>query len=107
MRRRMIIGVNPELEASLREYHRHLLKKITQRLGFSQHGWHQDYGVSYDTFGADTMKGLAELGLKLREELYAGMTDALKVMKRYCAEGEISSGRSTAAKTLSAILELV
>jgi hypothetical protein len=70
-------------------------------------GWHQDYGVSYDTFGADTMEGLAELGLKLREELYAGKTDALKVMKRYCAEGEISSGRSAVAKKLSAILEFI
>jgi hypothetical protein len=44
--------------------------------------------------------------LKLREELYAGKTDALKVMMRYCG-GEISSGRSTAGKKLSAILEVI
>jgi hypothetical protein len=53
------------------------------------------------------MKELAKLGLKLREELYAGKTDALKVMKLYCEEGEISSGRSSVAKKLSAILEVI
>ena len=70
-------------------------------------GWHQDYSASYEALGDDTMKELAKLGLKLREELYAGKTDALKVMKRYCEEGEISSGRSSVAKKLSAILEVI
>jgi hypothetical protein len=81
--------------------------KQGKRIRLCFDGWHQDYGASYDVFGEDTMKGLAELGLKLREELYAGKTDALKVMKRYCEEGEISSGRSTAAKKLSTILQLI
>jgi hypothetical protein len=80
-------------------------RKHGKRICLCFEGWHQDYEVSYDVFGDDTMKGLAELGLKLREELYGGKTDALKVMKRYCAHGEISSGRSGVAKKLSAILE--
>jgi hypothetical protein len=80
--------------------------KQGKRIRLCFDGWHQDYGASYDAFGQDTMRELAELGLKLREELYAGKTDALRVMKRY-AEGEISSGRSTVAKKLSSILELV
>jgi hypothetical protein len=82
-------------------------EKQGKRICLCFEGWHQDYGSSYDEFGRDTMEGLAELGLKLREELYAGKTDALKVMKHYCGEGEISSGRSIAAKKLSAILEVV
>jgi hypothetical protein len=81
--------------------------KQGKRIRLCFDGWHQDYSASYDVFGEDTMRKLGELGLKLREELYAGKTDALKVMKRYCAEGEISSGRSTVAKKLSAILEVV
>jgi hypothetical protein len=81
--------------------------KQGKRIRLCFDGWHQDYELSYGVFGEDTMRGLAELGLKLREELYAGKTDALKVMKRYCEEGEISSGRSTAAKKLSTILQLI
>jgi hypothetical protein len=70
-------------------------------------GWHQDYGASYEAFGQNAMRGIAELGLKLREELYAGKTDALKMMKRYCEGEELSAGRSAVAKRLSAILEFV
>jgi hypothetical protein len=81
--------------------------KQGKRIRLCFDGWHQDYELSYDVFGEDTMRGLAELGLKLREELYVGKTDALKVMKRYCEEGEISSGRSAAAKKLSTILQLI
>jgi hypothetical protein len=81
--------------------------KQGKRIRLCFDGWHQDYELSYGVFGEDTMRGLAELGLKLREELYAGKTDALKVMKRYCEEGEISSGRSGAAKNLSTILQLI
>jgi hypothetical protein len=90
-----------EEEASL------TFEKQGKRICLRFDGWHQDYGASYDEFDEDAMEGLAELGLKLREELYAGKTDALRVMQRYCAEGEIASGRSVAAKKLSAILEVV
>jgi hypothetical protein len=71
-------------------------------------GWHQDYGASYDEFGEDTMEELAELGLKLRAELYAGKTEALEVMHDYCAERSILKGRkSPVAKKLASILEVI
>ncbi len=69
-------------------------------------GWHQDYGAAAEELGGDISEELAELGLKLRAELYAGKTDALKVMHDYC-EGKITSGRTAAAKKLSSILELI
>jgi hypothetical protein len=81
--------------------------KLGKRICVCFEGWHQDYGSSYDTFGEDTLAGIAEVGLKLRAELYAGKTDALKVMQSYCAEGKIARGRTVAAKKLSAILEVV
>ncbi|MGH9939603.1 MAG: hypothetical protein ACREAM_25460 [Blastocatellia bacterium] len=90
-----------EEEASL------TFEKQGKRVRLCFDGWHQDYSESYDEFGQDAMEGLAELGLKLREEIYAGKTDALKVMRRYCAEGEIKGGRSTVSKKLAAILEVV
>jgi len=82
-------------------------EKQGKRIRLCFDGWHQDYSASYGEFGRDTMEGLAELGLKLREEIYAGKTDALKVMRRYCAEGEIKGGRSSVSKTLVSILEVV
>jgi len=90
-----------EEEASL------TFEKQGKRVWLCFDGWHQDYSASYGEFGQGAMEGLAELGLKLREEIYAGKTDALKVMQRYCAEGEIKSGRSAVSKKLSAILEVV
>jgi len=90
-----------EEEASL------TFEKQGNRVQLCFDGWHQDYAASYDEFGEDTMKELAELGLKLREEIYAGKTDTLKVMQRYCSEGEIAGGRSAVSKKLAAILEVV
>jgi hypothetical protein len=58
-----------EAEASL------TFTKQGKRIRLCFDGWHQDYGASYDVFAEDTMKGLADLGLKLRQELYAGKTD--------------------------------
>ncbi|HMF90867.1 MAG TPA: hypothetical protein VKL40_09500 [Candidatus Angelobacter sp.] len=70
--------------------------------------WNQDYSASYDELGEDPMEGLAELGLQLRAELYAGKTEALDVMHDYCAERRILKGRkSPVAKQLAAILEVV
>ena len=67
-------------------------------------GWQQDYGASYAAFGEDTMEALAELGLALREELYAGETDALQVMHDYCAADEVSGGNSEVGHQLASIL---
>jgi hypothetical protein len=53
------------------------------------------------------MEELAELGLKLREELYAGKTAALDVMRAYCAEGNIKGAKSGVAKKLASILEVI
>ncbi len=80
-------------------------RKHGKRICLCFEGWHQNYELAYDAFGEDLKEGIAKLGLKLREELYAGKTDALKVMHDYCAEGKIGSGRTGAAKKLSAILE--
>lgn len=89
-----------ESEASL------TFEKQGKRICLCFDGWHQDYSASYDEFGEDTMEELAELGLALREELYAGKTDALAVMQEYCAGAKVSSrGRSAVAKRLAAILE--
>jgi hypothetical protein len=91
-----------ENEASL------TFEKQGKRICLCFDGWHQDYGASHDEFSKDPMEGVAALGLKLRDELYAGKTDALEVMHHYCAEGEILRGRKSAtAKKLSAILEIV
>ena len=51
------------------------------------------------------MEALAELGLALREELYAGETDALQVMHDYCADDEVSGGNSEVGHQLASILE--
>jgi hypothetical protein len=60
-------------------------------------GWHQH--------GSRSMAGLAELGLKLRAELYAGKPAALLVMRQYCAENEIlKKPESPVAKKLAALL---
>ena len=44
-------------------------------------GAHLDYNATYGEFGEETMEGMAELGLSLREEIYAGQRDALAVLK--------------------------
>ena len=61
--------------------------------------------TEYEAFGEDTMEALAELGLALREELYAGETDALQVMHDYCADDEVSGGNSEVGHQLASILE--
>lgn len=68
-------------------------------------GWRLDYTLAFEAFGDDLSEGIGELGLQLREELYAGKTDALKVMQRYCEKNEVASGKTSTAKKLSAILE--
>ena len=53
------------------------------------------------------MGGLADFAIDIRDELYAGKMDSLKVMASYCRENELfdSPSLSPAAKTLSTILE--
>lgn len=91
-----------EGEASL------MFEKVGQRVCLQFDGWHMDYDAAYGQFGQDFMEGLAELGLKLRAELYAGKTDALEVMRAYCTEGTILRNRkSAAAKMLASLLEVM
>ncbi len=79
-----------------------------KRICLSFDGWHLDSSAAYEEFGDNFMEGLAELGLKLRAELYAGKTTALKVMQGYCAEGRIpEDAKSPVARTLAGILEVV
>lgn len=82
-------------------------EKIGDRLRLCFEGCNLDYGACYEEFGEDLMQGLAEFAIDIREELYAGKLDALKVMAHYCRENEVpsSKGLSPAAKTLCSILE--
>lgn len=78
------------------------------RICLSFDGWHMDSSTAYGEFGEDFMPGLAELGLQLRAELYAGKTAALKVMQAYCAENRIlEDAKSPVARTLAGILEAI
>ena len=71
-------------------------------------GWHLDSDAAYGQFGEDIMEGLAELGLKLRAELYGGKTAALEVLAAYCAENNIvEKAGSPVARTLADILEAI
>ncbi len=82
-------------------------EKIGKRLRLRFEGCHLDYQACYEEFGEDLMEGLAELATDIREELYAGKVDALKVMATYCGNNKVPSSRglSPAAKTLCGILE--
>lgn len=70
-------------------------------------GCHLDYDACYHKFGEDLMRSLAEFAIEIRDELYAGKMDALKVMSTYCRDNKAldSRGLSPAAKTLSSILD--
>jgi hypothetical protein len=79
-----------------------------KRVCLSFDGWHLDSGAAYQEFGDDITEGLAELGLEIRAELYAGKTAALKVMEAYCNENRIlENPKSPAARTLAKILEVI
>jgi hypothetical protein len=82
-------------------------EKIGDRLRLRLEGCHLDYDACYSEFGDDLMRMLAEFAIDIRDELYAGKLDALKVMATYCRENKLpdSLGLSPAAKTLSTILE--
>jgi hypothetical protein len=81
---------------------------MEDRLLLRLEGCHLDYGACYDEFGGgNLMKRLAKFAVDLRDELYAGNIDALKVAATYCGENKSprSQGMSPSAKTLAAILE--
>jgi hypothetical protein len=84
---------------------------IGDRIRLRFDGAHLDYNAAYGEFGEDCREGLAELGLALREELYAGETDALDVLKHYCEAHAILPSKpntgSEVGRTLRALLELV
>ena len=81
--------------------------KIGDRLFLRLESCHLDYDECHSEFGEDLMRSLAEFAIDIRDELYAGKIDALKVMATYCRENKVlkSQGLSPAAKTLSTILE--
>jgi hypothetical protein len=72
-------------------------------------GAHLDYNATYGQFGEDTMEGMAELGLALREEIYNGELGALAVLQQYCkGERDLPTGKielTPVAETLQGILE--
>ena len=79
-----------------------------KRICLSFDGWHMDSSAAYGQFGGDIMEGLAELGLKLRAELYGGRTATLEVMQAYCVENRIvEAAKSPVARTLASILEVI
>ena len=82
-------------------------ERIGDRLRLRLEGCHLDYDACHSEFGEDLMRMLAEFAIEVRDELYAGKMDALKVMATYCRENKVlkSQGLSPAAKTLSTILE--
>jgi hypothetical protein len=82
-------------------------EKIGDRLRLRLEGCHLDYDACYREFGEDLMRMLAEFAIDIRDELYAGKIDALKVMATYCRENKVLKGRglSPVAKILSTILE--
>jgi hypothetical protein len=82
---------------------------LGDRIRLRFEGAHLEYDAVYGKFGEEGTEGIAELGLTLREELYAGERDALNVLKQYCEANTIlsagSQGTSEAGKTLRAILD--
>jgi len=71
-------------------------------------GCHLDYNATYNAFGEDLMEEMAELGLALRQEIYAGTLDAVEIMSHYCAGTRPPRElQSPVAKTLSNILQRV
>ena len=82
-------------------------ENIGDRIRLRLEGCHLDYDACYHEFGEDLMRMLAEFAIDIRDELYAGKIDALKVIATYCRENKVlkSRGLSPAAKTLSTILE--
>jgi hypothetical protein len=86
-----------------------IFDEIGDRIRLRLEGAHLDYNAAYGEFGEEVMEGLAELGLALREELYAGQQDALNLLKAYCEDKTILPGgpqrASEVGQTLRTLLE--
>jgi hypothetical protein len=101
------------VKINLKEYETECESSLTlERYGKSIclrfESWHLDSSAAYGEFGEKVMEGLAELGIKLRAELYAGKTAALKVVQVYCAENRIlEDANSALARMLAEILEVI
>jgi hypothetical protein len=82
-------------------------EKIGKRFRLRLDGCHLDYNTCYKKFGEHIMVGLAELAIDIRDELYAGVFDTLKVGVAYCRENKVPDNQklSQAAEILRAILE--
>jgi len=82
-------------------------EKIDNRLRLRLEGCHLDYDACRGEFGDDLMRGLSEFAADIRDELYAGELDSLKIMATYCRKNKLPKvgELSPAAKTLSTILE--
>ena len=82
-------------------------EKIGKRLRMRLAGCHFDYNACAGEFGEHLMEGMAELAIDIREELYAGKMDSLKVGAAYCRENEVpdDQGLTAAAEILRAVLE--
>ena len=61
-------------------------EKIGDRLRLQLEGCQLDYGACHDEFGENLMRNLAEFAVDIRDELYSGKIDALKVAATYCKE---------------------
>lgn len=82
-------------------------EKIGKRLRLRLDGCHLDYDTCYEKFGEHIMEGLAELAIDIRDELYAGVIDTLKVGSAYCRDNKVKDNQklSQAADILRTILE--
>jgi hypothetical protein len=84
-------------------------EEIGDRVRLHFQGAHLDYNAAYGDDEEDLMESMAELGLALREELYAGQRDALEVLKEYCEANMVPSGdpqrASDVGKALRILLE--
>ncbi len=81
-------------------------EKIGKRLRLRLAGCHLDYNACYGEFGEHLMEGIAELAIDIREELYTGKMDALKVGAGYCRDNEAPGNQdlTAAAEILRAVL---
>lgn len=84
-------------------------EKFGDRIRLLLEGCHLDYDACVREFGqGNLLNDLAEFAIDIRDELYTGKTDALKVMRTYCRENKVIKRQdlsSPVAKKLTAMLE--
>jgi hypothetical protein len=96
-------GYTVEEEASL------TFEEIGDRIRLRFEGAHLDYAVAGEDYDDDGMESIAELGLDLRDDLYAGLRDGLDVIKHYCEENALLPSKphigSNVGQRLRALLD--